>query len=309
MQSAIVTGANSGLGLECARALLRRPDGWHVVLAVRDPERGRAAVAELGARDRCTVLRLDLASLASVRSFVAESAHASFPPIRALICNAGVQVVSAPRTTEDGIELTFGVNHLGHFALVAGMLPRLEPPARIVVVSSDTHDPKRTTGMPAPKYTSGAELAHPPESVSGRQRYTNSKLCNVLFAYELARRLPEQGAAAITVNALNPGLMPGSGLARDYGRVQQLAWRFLLPVLRVLPSVRGTQTSGRDLAALAADPAYAGVSGRYFDGRKQIRSSDDSYDRASALDLWETSERLVAETDPSPDSETHPSTG
>jgi NAD(P)-dependent dehydrogenase (short-subunit alcohol dehydrogenase family) len=296
VRSAVITGANSGLGLECARALLQRPDGWHAVLAVRDPERGRAAVVDLGQPERCTVLPLDLASLASVRQFIAQYPPAGLPPTHALICNAGIQVISAPQTTADGIELTFGVNHLGHFALANGLLAQLSHPARIVVVSSDTHDPNRSKGMPKPDYTTAAVLAHPPDSMSGRQRYTTSKLCNVLFAYELDRRLDD----GVTVNAFNPGLMPGSGLARDYGRVQQLAWRFVMPALRVLPSVRSTKISGRDLAALAADPAYEGISGRYYDGAKQIPSSDESYDRDKALDLWETSERLLDETDSSP---------
>jgi NAD(P)-dependent dehydrogenase (short-subunit alcohol dehydrogenase family) len=269
------------------------------VLAVRDPDRGGAAVAELGQPERCTVKQLDLASLASVRQFVAEYPQAGLPPTAALVCNAGLQVISAPRSTDDGIELMFGVNHLGHFALVQGLLGQLTPPARIVVVSSDTHDPSKAIGMPAPRYTSAEELAHPQGEFNGRRRYTTSKLCNVLFTYELARRLPD----GITVNALNPGLMPGSGLARDYGRVQQLAWRFVMPALRILPQVRSTRRSGGDLAALAADPAFDGVSGRYYDGRKAIRSSVDSYDAAKALDLWETSERLAANpggTDPSP---------
>jgi NAD(P)-dependent dehydrogenase (short-subunit alcohol dehydrogenase family) len=261
------------------------------VLAVRDSERGRRAVADLGQPDRCTVAELDLASLRSVKRFVDAYGHTGLPPTRALICNAGIQVTSAPRTTADGIELTFGVNHLGHFALATSLLERLARPARIVIVSSDTHDPNRTTGMPAPRYTSATELAHPPDWVSGRQRYTTSKLCNILFAYELNRRL----AGGVTVNAFNPGLMPGSGLARDYGRLQQFAWRFVLPALRILPSVRSAKRSGRDLAALAADPLYAEVSGRYFDGGKQTRSSEDSYDAEKARDLWETSERLVAE--------------
>jgi hypothetical protein len=88
--------------------------------------------------------------------------------------------------------------------------------------------------------------------------------------------------------------MPGSGLARDYGTLQRAVWRFLMPALRVLPQVRGVERSAGDLAALAADPAYEGVSGRYFDGAEPIRSSEDSYDCEKARDLWEVSERLVA---------------
>jgi hypothetical protein len=97
----------------------------------------------------------------------------------------------------------------------------------------------------------------------------------------------------VTVNAFDPGLMPGSGLARDYPPLQRLAWRYLFPALRVLPGVRSTRTSGRYLAALVNDARFDGVSGRYFDGLRQIKSSAESYDRATALDLWETSERLL----------------
>ena len=98
----------------------------------------------------------------------------------------------------------------------------------------------------------------------------------------------------MTVNAFDPGLMPGSGLARDYPPLQRLAWRYLLPALRVLPGVRSTRTSGRYLAALVNDARFDGVSGQYFDGPQPIESSVDSYDRDKALDLWTTSERLLA---------------
>ena len=297
-RTAIVTGASSGLGYECARALLDR--GWQVVMAVRDVERGQAAAARLVAGDRCHVMHLDLASLASVRAFVAAYGEAGLPPTHALICNAGLQVVSDTRLTEDGYELTFGVNHLGHFALVQGLLGALAHPARIVVVSSGTHDPAKRTGMPAPRYTSADALAQanpaaPPEepiTTLGRRRYTTSKLCNVLFAYELDRRLRES-RGDVTVNVFDPGLVPGSGLARDYTAPQRLAWRFLFPLLRVLPEVNSARTSGRNLAALATDERFAGTSGQYFSGLKATSSSAESLDRAKAADLWTTSERLV----------------
>jgi light-dependent protochlorophyllide reductase len=294
-QTAIITGASSGLGLECARALLRRDPSWHVVLAVRDASRGAEAVRQLGQPQRCTVMQMDLASLASVRAFVENVRDATLPPLHAIVCNAGVQVVSGTEWTEDGIEMTFGVNHLGHFTLIQGLLDELVHPARIVVVSSGTHDPTKHTGMPNPRYTAAADLAHPcteQSSDEGRRRYTTSKLCNLLFTYELDRRLGH-GGRGVAVNAFDPGLMPGSGLARDYPPLQRLAWRYLLPALRVLPGVRSTRTSGRYLAALASDARFDGVSGEYFDGLRPIRSSADSYDHGKALDLWETSERLL----------------
>jgi light-dependent protochlorophyllide reductase len=294
-RTAVITGASAGLGLECARALLANDASWHVVLAVRDPSRGADAVAQLGQPSRCTVLEMDLASLRSVRGFVQSLRAADLPPVHALVCNAGVQVVSGTEVTDDGVEMTFGVNHLGHFALVQGLLDYLARPARIVVVSSGTHDPAKHTGMPSPRYTTAADLARPEGGTAGegRRRYTTSKLCNVLFAYELDRRLGH-GEQGVTVNAFDPGLMPGSGLARDYPPLQRLAWRYLLPALRVLPGVRSTRTSGRYLAALTGDARFDGVTGKYFAGRKPIRSSAESYDQAKAVDLWETSEQLLA---------------
>ena len=247
-KTTIITGASSGLGLECARALLAGDPSWHIVLAVRDIGRGTEAVEQLGEPQRCAVMSMDLASLTSVHSFVEDVRAAALPPLHAIVCNAGVQVVSGTEWTKDGVELTFGVNHLGHFALAQGLLGALARPTRIVVVSSGTHDPAKHTGMPDPRYTSAAELAHPrveQAADDGRRRYTTSKLCNVLFAYELDRRVGE----GVTVNAFDPGLMPGSGLARDYPPLQRLAWRYLLPALRVLPGVRSTRTSGRYLAA------------------------------------------------------------
>jgi light-dependent protochlorophyllide reductase len=293
-KTVIITGASAGLGLECARALLASDPSWHVVLAVRDTARGAEAVAQIGHPDRCTVLEMDLASLTSVHAFATAFRDAGHAPLHAVVCNAGLQVVAGTERTADGVEMTFGVNHLGHFALVQSLLDALVRPARIVVVSSGTHDPAKHTGMPSPRYTSAAVLAHPPagDPPDGRRRYTTSKLCNVLFTYELDRRLG-RGAGGVTVTAFDPGLMPGSGLARDYPPLQRLAWRYLFPALRVLPNVNSARTSGRRLAALTGDPRFEGVTGAYFEGKREIRSSEDSYDRAKALDLWETSERLT----------------
>jgi NAD(P)-dependent dehydrogenase (short-subunit alcohol dehydrogenase family) len=238
-----VPAPGSGLSVH---ELLRSDPSWHVVLPVRDTGRGAEAVTQLGDPQRCTVMQMDLASLASVRAFVANIREATLPPLHAIVCNAGVQVTGTAWTV-DGVERTFGVNHLGHFALEQGLLDELTHPARIVVVSSGTHDPSKSTGMPGPGYASAAEIAQPraEQSGDGGRRYTTSKLCNVLFTYELDRRLCH-GSQGLTVNAFDPGLMPGTGLARDYPPLRRLAWRYLL---RVLPGVRSTRTSGRYLAA------------------------------------------------------------
>ncbi|MFI5508130.1 SDR family NAD(P)-dependent oxidoreductase [Mycobacterium sp. NPDC051804] len=293
-KTAIITGASAGLGLECARELLANDPSWHVVFAVRDVARGVHAVERAGHPARSTVLEMDLASLTSVHAFAEDFRSRNLPPLHAIVCNAGLQVVSGTERTAEGVEMTFGVNHLGHFALVQDLRADLAAPARIVVVASGTHDPAKTTGMPSPQYTNAADLAYPgdDEPVDGRRRYTTSKLCNVLYAYELDRRLG-RGTEGVTVNAFDPGLMPGSGLARDYSPMGRWAWRYVFPLLRVLPNVNSTRSSGARLAALVRDSRFNDVTGMYFEGKRPIQSSVDSYDREKALDLWATSEQLL----------------
>jgi light-dependent protochlorophyllide reductase len=293
-RTVLITGGTSGLGLRAA-AELARDGAWHVVLTGRDEARTAAAAARVGAEPQ----PLELGSLDAIRSFAERMRGGERPPLRALVCNAGLQHLDREVLSRDGYEETFAVNHLGHFLLVALLLDRLVAPARIVTISSDTHDPRRSTGMPAPRYTSAAELARPGDkwagtdtpAVAGRRRYTTSKLCNVLFTYELERRV---GGRGVTFNAFDPGLMPGTGLARDYPAYQRLAWRFLLPALTIAPrNINTPRRSAKALARLVSDPALARTSGRYWSGTEQIESSEESHDTAKAADLWETSLALV----------------
>lgn len=309
-RTVIITGGNQGLGYQAAKNVAAAGEGWHVVIAGRNERRVAESVGRLrveSGNPRVEGMDLDLSSLRSVRSFSeAFAARDDLPPLGVLVCNAGLQVVSGTTFTEDGFETTFGVNHLGHYLLVNLLVGQMTSPARIVFVSSGTHDPKQRTGMPAPRYPGAKALSWPerypdPDAegegvgVVGRRRYTTSKLSNVYATYELARRLKGSG---ITSNAFDPGLMPGTGLARDWG----LAGRFVSD--RVLPllvpvfekfgmNVHTVEASGKALARLVTDPKLENVSGRYFEGEKEIRSSELSYDRKNATELWETSAELV----------------
>lgn len=276
-RTALVTGGTGSLGFQAAKAIIA--GGWDVVIT------GRDGVAEAATRLGAVGLPLDLGSLAQVRRFARE-----VPVPHAIVCNAGVQNVSGTVLTEDGIEQTFGVNHLAHFLLVRELLPRMAPGARVVFVASDTHDPTKHTGMPAPVYTDARSLAYPTEETGGtvgRRRYTTAKLCNVLATYEFARRVP-----TATFAAFDPGLIPGTGLARDYRGLQAFAWRYLLPALTVIPglNINTPRRSGEALARLVLNPE---LTGRYYSGRREIRSSTDSYDLAKAADLWDTSVELT----------------
>jgi NAD(P)-dependent dehydrogenase (short-subunit alcohol dehydrogenase family) len=207
-------------------------------------------------------------------------------------------VTDDTRTTRDGFELTFGVNHLAHFLLVELLRPRLEAPARIVMISSGTHfgTLRQSLGY-RPDWRSPDELARPAAgprpAASGRTAYATSKLATIHHVHELARRLPP----GITANAFDPGLMPGTGLARDFPAPVRAVWDRLLPrLVPLLPFAATPQESGEALAALAADPAWDGVSGAYVEGRRAIRSSPASYDAAREAELWARSEVLTGLT-------------
>ncbi|MCB9641772.1 MAG: SDR family NAD(P)-dependent oxidoreductase [Myxococcales bacterium] len=306
-QTALITGGNSGLGFYCAAEIAKDPS-WHVVIASRDEQRNNEAVETLKRKTKnpnIHALSLDLGSLQSVRDFAKEFAQKGYPPLRALVCNAGLQVVSEKRTQE-GFELTFGVNHLGHFLLSNLLYPQLQAPARIVFVSSGTHNAELSTGMPKPAFTDAEQMAHPspipPEKIGeeGRRRYSTSKLCNVFCTYEFDRRLKAAGHKDILVTAFDPGLMPGTGLARDYSAFLQLFWKLLIPIITpFMPFSSTPKRSGRHLARLAVGQEWADRSGIYVDRGKEIPSSKESYDKEKAKKLWEDSARLVG-LDPLP---------
>jgi hypothetical protein len=165
--------------------------------------------------------------------------------------------------------------------------------------------------LPDAEYTSAEELAHPTGKWAtmkdGRQRYSTSKLCNVLWAYALDRRLEKSSSDAqksppkkITVTAMDPGLMPGTGLAREYTAFQRFFWLHILPLFIPLarkfvhPNVHTAAESGASLAKLAMNPEFEGVSGKYFEGVKEIKSSEVSYDVSKQEELWAWTVKTLA---------------
>ncbi|WP_410875381.1 SDR family NAD(P)-dependent oxidoreductase [Nocardia sp. A7] len=288
----VVTGGTSGLGYECAKNLALDPRNT-VVITGRDATRTQNLAAEIGAHG----MALDLSSRPSVGAFVDELVAADLPPLFGLVCNAGVQFTRRTRTV-DGLEATFATNHLGHLGLILDLLDHFTAPARVVMVSSGTHDPDQFTGMPHPLHATARELAYPPPTESAqrdaRRRYTTSKLANLQTAYHLARELAPRD---IMVNAFDPGLMPGTGLARDASSFQQLAWKTIARALVVLPGVRTPRGSGADLAWLVATPEREGITGQYLVRRTPVRSSVASYDEPAQQALYRDSVELLAELD------------
>ena len=310
-QTALVTGGNSGIGFECARALAT--SGWDVVIASRNRSLSEKAIATINdevGRPATNEMGLDLGSLDSIRQF-AEKIQSQNLQLKALVCNAGVQVSGAKKLSTDGYEFTFAINHLGHFLLTNLLLEQLiaNGPARIVIVASGVHDPNLFSGMPKAAITDIETLAESggprKDQFHGRLAYVNSKLCNLWFCYELARRLQQltenRHAAATTVNGFDPGLVPDSGLVREYPAPFRLLWSSIMPSLaqiltHVIPMINPAVKSGAALANLITDPALEKTTAKYFPSHsrwKEAKSSDASYDMQMANKLWESSVRMT----------------
>ena len=300
-KTVIVTGGNSGLGYETALTLASDP-ALQVIIASRSKDRTTTAAQALtkATGQEVIPMQLDLASFASVRQFVSDFQARALPPLHSIVCNAGLTGRDL-QYTQDGIEQLFGINHLGHFLLVNLLLPMLQEPGRIVFVSSGTHEPDRRMprlmGVPAPKYINAMALAYPEKAAPedaitiGFQRYSTSKLCNILCAYELSRRLEDRN---IGVFAFDPGFMPDTMFTRILPfPIRQIFREFFLGMRLFTDHIRSMKDSGKHLARLITDPALNGRTGLYFDGLKEAPSSDESYDLAKAHDLWETSAHLT----------------
>lgn len=305
----LITGATSGLGYECALSIARQCPDTQIIIASRsDPNGCAKSINEHLSQNNVEFMKLDLSSLAQVRRFASEWEAKSFPSIQAIVMNAALQFPGDVEYTEDGFEKTFAISHIGHALLFNLLRSHLADTARIVIVSSGTHDPAQTTGMPAAVYNSAEELAHPtPETCQnkGRQRYTSTKLANVLYTYALDDHFgsisqKSGGKTKWTVSVIDPGLMPGTGLARQTTGIQRFLWLHvlpaILPLLRLLltKNIHSPQESGEAVARLAVGEDVKGKSGVYYEGMKPIKSSDASYDKRKQDDLWTWTAKALA---------------
>lgn len=303
----LITGGTAGLGFYAARDIAQAHSDYIVVLASRTDGDGAAQrINKMLNQDNTVYIPLDLSDTDNVRTFAESWPSKGFPPIKALLLNAGLQFPGAVKKSPQGVELTFAIAHVGHALLFHLLCPYLaEKHPRVVVTASGTHDPAQKTGLPDAVYNSAEELAHPPASTAGnpgRQRYSTAKLVNVLWTYAVHRRLgqrvPDRGVA---INAFDPGLMPGTGLARDAGWVVRFLFTHvlpsLIPVLRVVinKNIHTPAESGAALARLAVGADVEGVSGKYFEGLKEIKSSKDSYDERKQDDLWDWTVKYLTE--------------
>jgi len=273
-RTCLITGATSGIGRVAALEIARL--GAKLTLVARDRGRAEAAVSEIRAEsrnDEIDFLLADLSSQQSIRE-LARELLARGQPLHVLVNNAGVFALRRSLTV-DGIETVFAVNHLGYFLLTGLLLDRLKEsaPARIVNVASDAHSWGTIDFDDL-----GGERSYRSMRIYGR-----SKLANILFTYELARRLE---GTRVTVNCLHPG-----AVATRLGSQNGAIARFLIGLLR--PFLRTPEAGAETVVHLAASPDVEGVSGKYFIDRHEARSSEESRDPAVAHRLWELSARMT----------------
>jgi NAD(P)-dependent dehydrogenase (short-subunit alcohol dehydrogenase family) len=276
-RTCLVTGANSGIGKEIARGLAALRAS--VVLACRNEPRGEAArddiVGTTGNPD-VAVMLVDLSSQKSIRMF-ADAFKQKYSRLHVLVNNAGIHY-SKRVLTVDGLESTFATNHIGYFLLTNLLLDLLKAsaPARIVNIASEAHRGSRID----------FDNLRGEKNYGGMQAYSQSKLANILFTYELARRLEGSG---VTVNCVHPGVVR-TNFGRGTGGYMSLVMRALAPFLR--SPKKGAETA----IYLASAKSLEHVTGKYFSDLTEKKSSKVSYDIALADQLWKVSDQLTDRT-------------
>jgi NAD(P)-dependent dehydrogenase (short-subunit alcohol dehydrogenase family) len=276
-KTVVVTGATEGIGRVTAKEIAKR--GARVVIVGRNPEKTKARAEEVktfAGHDRVDFALADFSKQSSIRA-LGKDLRSRLDRLDVLVNNAGA-INEVRQTTEDGYELTFAANHLGYFLLTEELIELLKKsaPARIVNVASEAH---RGGSM-------NFDDLQGEKSFSGFKAYNQSKLANILFTRELAKRLAGTG---VTANCLHPGV-----IASGFGRNSE-GW--IGALARTFSFLLSTPESGaKTQIFLATSEAVEGVTGKYFDSCKEKTPSKNARNDADAARLWEISEKLVAKS-------------
>ena len=270
----LVTGGNSGIGKSVALGLAKM--GTTVVVVSRNKEKGETAVTdtvEKSGNKNVELIQADMSSQNSIRQLVNEF-RARHEKLHLLINNAGVYLTKRSET-EDGLESTFAVNHLGPFLLTSLLVDILKAsaPSRIVNVTSDAHKGARVN----------FDDLQGERKFSGWQAYGQSKLAMILYTRGLAKKLEGTG---VTVNSAHPGVVR-TNFAKNNGGLVMLGFRFL-GIFFISP-----ESAAKRILYVATSPDLEGVTGKYFTKMHEVKSSQESYDDDSARRLWQISEQLT----------------
>ncbi|OAK99873.1 NAD(P)-binding protein [Phaeosphaeriaceae sp. SRC1lsM3a] len=292
----LITGGTQGLGYHTALSLAKSQPNSLIVLASRtDPSSAASSINTKLSQQNVLFTPLDLSSLASVRDFASRWTTSAYPPISALILNAGVQFPAKEvKYTSDGIEAHFGINHVGHALLFHLLVPHLTPAAHIVVVSSGLHDAEQAKSWGfMPRYTTGDRVAYPnaadAKESGGRDRYATSKAANAIWAFALSHHVKDTPKAVL---AFDPGLMFGTQFARDAGPILRWLNKWVMPRLTGLfrllmnENINPPEEAGAKLAWLATSKEVDGVKSKYFETRKEREASKQAQDESVQEELW-----------------------
>jgi WW domain-containing oxidoreductase len=272
-QTILLTGCNSGIGLETLRVLTKR--GAHVIAAARTVEKAQAAGDQVGGQT--TAVGCELSEPASVLG-CAEQVKSLGMPIDAIICNAGIMAL--PKLDQKyGYELQFFTNHIGHFILVTSLVDSLADKGRVVIVSSDAHHRAPPEGIQFDNLSGE-------RGYNGIRNYGQAKLANLLFANQLAKRLEGTGK---TANSLHPGVIH-TNLTRNMNPIAGIAMSIAAPLV-----LKSTAEGAATQCYAATHPSMEGVSGKYLADCDESRPGHHGRDPAMAEKLWEVSERIVTE--------------
>lgn len=289
----IITGGNGSLGLWIAKYLLEQ--GYHLILACRNIEKAKLDIQtfrQLENLTNYTLQQLDLSDFESINYFLGALKETE---IYGLVCNAGMSYSGPIRYSKQGVEETFCANYLGHFLLTNALLEK-HPIERILFIASALHDPAVKSPFAPAVFKSVQEMAYPNTTnlteKSFQSFYATAKLCELLFAYELDRRLNESNKTCF-INSFNPGLMALTNFGRKNNKLLERLQRYLLHFIGRLFGFSTTAKISGKYAAFHLTETLE--SGKYFDKDKSISSSKDSYDLQKANLLWVGSNELVNE--------------
>ena len=290
LKTIILTGASSGLGFETVKKIAKQFKNYRIIMACRNLEKANSKKEEIEKETQnknLIVMEIDTSSLESVKNFVTNYKNSSYGKIYSLVCNAAVGGYPLEKT-KDGFDVVFETNHLGHFLLVNSLIPLMEENGRILVVSSDMHDPPKAF-HPNFEWVGAEKLAKPDEELGKSMvRYSYSKLCNLYFTYELIRRIGDK--KKLFINAFTPGFIPETGLS---GKKKIPAENVNFVKKNFPERVGDLDKSSQALCDLITMEDFK-ENGKFFDRSTNfIKTSELSYNEKNAKELWDLSESYV----------------
>ena len=290
LKTVIVTGASNGLGLESVKKFAKDFPNYRIIMACRNIPKATSlkdSIEKETNHKNLIVMEIDTSSLASVQNFVKNYKNSSYGKIYGLICNAGIGG-HCKGLSKDGYDIIFATNHLGHFLLVNSLISCFEENGRILIISSDMHDPPEQFKRGKYEWLGAEKYAKPDENLANSDiRYSYSKLCNLYFTYEFKKRMKDK---KILINAFTPGFIPETGLSGG----RKIPPQMIKMVAENHPERMGDlEKSSQALCDIIVMKNLTN-NGDYFDrSTKIIKTSELSYNEDNAKELWDVSETYV----------------